>query len=274
MLTRSVCRPAALQWQRQIAKRFRLRTLFQLTIVLLSSALIAHSEETDSADDQAMSVAASTSAKPPVESEVIIEGLASYGNYRIFAAGRDCKLYTAGFEYDRHSWGYLLRARVDYVAEFLPLVLLNQPTLSYPWGQPLTTARRVVPGIGISPIGFRLMWRSNTRFKPYLLAKGGMLGFTKKVPAPEASYENFSLQSGMGVQTRLTPRVDLRLGLFSDFHFSNNFIVPDNPGLDVMNANLGISYHLGKKISELVMAEATRSRVRLRRCRCGAFQWW
>jgi hypothetical protein len=50
----------------------------------------------------------------------------------------------------------------------------------------------------------------------------------------------------MGVQARLKPRVDLRLGLFSDFHFSNGFIVPVNPGLDVMNANLGITYHLGK----------------------------
>jgi hypothetical protein len=35
----------------------------------------------------------------------------------------------------------------------------------------------------------------------------------------------------------------LRLGLFSDFHFSDDFIVAVNPGLDVMNANLGLSYH-------------------------------
>jgi hypothetical protein len=35
----------------------------------------------------------------------------------------------------------------------------------------------------------------------------------------------------------------LRLGLFSDFHFSDGFIVPEDPGLDVMNANLGFSYH-------------------------------
>jgi hypothetical protein len=50
----------------------------------------------------------------------------------------------------------------------------------------------------------------------------------------------------MGIQTRLTERLDLRLGLFSDFHFSDAFIVPVNPGLDVMNANLGVSYHFKK----------------------------
>jgi hypothetical protein len=34
--------------------------------------------------------------KPPEETEIIAEGLVSYGNYQIFAAGTDCKLYTAG----------------------------------------------------------------------------------------------------------------------------------------------------------------------------------
>ena len=58
---------------------------------------------------------------------------------------------------------------------------------------------------------------------------------------------NFSLQSGMGVQVKMNERWDLRLGLFSDFHFSNDFIVPVNPGLDVMNANLGLTYHLDRK---------------------------
>jgi len=73
-----------------------------------------------------------------------------------------------------------------------------------------------------------------------------MLLFPDKVLSQESTYLNFSLQSAMGVQARLKPRVDLLLGLFSDFHFSNGFIVPVNPGLDVMNANLGITYHLGK----------------------------
>jgi hypothetical protein len=41
----------------------------------------------------------------------------------------------------------------------------------------------------------------------------------------------------------MSERWGLRLGLFSDFHFSNGFTVPVNPGLDVMNANLGLSYH-------------------------------
>jgi hypothetical protein len=43
----------------------------------------------------------------------------------------------------------------------------------------------------------------------------------------------------MGLQVMMTPRIGLRLGLFSDFHFSNAFIKDSNPGLEVMSANLG-----------------------------------
>jgi len=45
----------------------------------------------------------------------------------------------------------------------------------------------------------------------------------------------------------MNERWDLRLGVFSDFHFSNAFIVPVNPGLDVMNANLGLVYNFAAK---------------------------
>jgi hypothetical protein len=186
--------------------------------------------------------------KPPAQ-EFIVEGLISYGNYRLFGTGYDEKLFAAGVEYDRHSWDYFLKAQVDYVAEFLPFVLLDKPLNTNIYGDPANPVpiskqtREYVPGVGIYPIGFRMQWRSNRSIKPYLEAKGGMLGFTKKVPSSQATYENFSFQAATGVQVKVSDRWGLRLGLFSDFHFSDAFIVQINPGLDVMNANLGLSYH-------------------------------
>jgi hypothetical protein len=182
-------------------------------------------------------------ARARVESELVFEGLASYGHYKIFASGSGCKLYTAGVEYDRHSWGRFLGARLDYVAEFLPVVLLDAPVTQDIWGEPTSPNRHIVPGIGISPIGFRMLWRDKKAIKPYLIAKGGIIGFTQKVLSQKATYENFSLESETGVNVKLNERWDLRLGVFGDFHFSNAFIVPVDPGLDVMNANLGLSYH-------------------------------
>ena len=182
-------------------------------------------------------------AKPPVASEIIAEGLVSYGNYQIFAAGTDCKLFTSGVEYDRHSWGRFLGSRFDYVAEVLPFVLLDEPALSDMWGNPKSTNKKLVPGIGFSPIGFRWMWRDKRAIRPYLEVKGGGLIFSQKALSTASTYENFSFQSAMGVQVMMTDRVGLRLGLFSDFHFSNAFIKDSNPGLDVMNGNLGVSWH-------------------------------
>jgi hypothetical protein len=185
----------------------------------------------------------------PMKQEIVIEGLVSYGNYKIFASGYDEKLFTAGVEYDRHCWGHFLGSEMDYVAEVLPFVLLDKPLNTNVYGSPSDpknaskAVRQYVPGFGISPIGFRWQWRSAKKIRPYLEAKGGVLVFTKKVPSTEASYENFSLQSGTGVQVMMSQKWGLRLGLFGDFHFSNAFVVPINPGLDVMNANLGLSYH-------------------------------
>lgn len=184
-----------------------------------------------------------------MKQEIIVEGMYSYGNYKIFASGYDMKLFDGGVEYDRHSWGHFLRAEMDYVAEFLPFVLLDKPLNSNIYGSPTypvdksKAVRQYVPGIGFSPIGFRWQWRSAKKIRPYLEAKGGVLVFTKKVPSSEASYESFSLQSATGLQVMMNQKWGLRLGLFSDFHFSNAFVVPVNPGLDVMNANLGLSYH-------------------------------
>jgi hypothetical protein len=179
------------------------------------------------------------------ESEIVVEGAGSFGHYHLLANSWWSDLYWSGIEYDRHSWGNFLGAQMDYVAEFQPVVILRQPTTTNVWGVPFTTARELVPGIGFVPIGLRMMWRSDKSIKPYCILKGGMVGYTKKALSQDASYVNLSLQVGIGMQFHLHDRLDMRVGL-SDFHFSDAFIVPSNPGLDVMAYTGGLSYHLGK----------------------------
>ena len=236
----------------RFAGNLRRNFLFILAALCLLAPQFARSQETEPAQaaNAPLTPSAPAETKPPakqpVEADVTVEGLASYGHYKIFASGSSCHLYTGGVEYDRNSWGRFLKARMDYAAEFLPVVLLDAPVTQDIWGTPTTPEHHIVPGIGFSPIGFRMLWRDHKAVKPYLSAKGGMLIFPQKVLSQQSTYVNFSLESATGVQARLTPRFDLRLGLFGDFHFSNDFIVPVNPGLDVMNASLGITYHLGK----------------------------
>lgn len=240
-------RPRAAQhgWRRGFRLRSTLVLCFAVALLIAGRERV-QAEDPPSDNAHSDAVVRNTPSETPVASDLTVEGMASYGNWRIFASGRGFQLYTGGLEYDRHSWGYFLKARTDYVAEFLPLMILNSPTETKPWGQPTTTDRKLVPGIGICPIGFRLMWLPRKPVKPYFTAKGGIFTFSQKALNQNASYVNFSFQTAVGVYTRLNSRFDLRLGLFSDVHFSNAFIVPINPGLDVMNANLGLTYHLNR----------------------------
>jgi len=185
------------------------------------------------------------SPKTPVESDITVEGMVSYGNWQIFAAGIFEHTYMAGFEYDRNSWGKFIGARLDYAADFMPLVILREPAKLNPYG-----VRRspkgdnvTVPGLAFSPIGLRMLWRPHKAFKPYMTVLGGAIGFTKKALSPDASYYDFTLHETLGFYLRMSERLDLRFGLFGDFHFSNAYATAYNPGLDNMNSNLGLTYH-------------------------------
>jgi Lipid A 3-O-deacylase (PagL) len=183
--------------------------------------------------------------RAPVASEVVFENLNSFGHFHVFAYTWWSYLHVGGVEYDRHSWGNFIGARLDYVAEVLPVALLTQPRKTDVFGDPIGTAKTTIGGLGISPLGLRMMWRDGKGWKPYYTIKLGMIGFTEKALSNQGSYENFTMQQSIGVQFRLTDRWDFRAGI-SDFHFSNGFVVPNNPGIDEMSYNGGLSYHLGK----------------------------
>ncbi len=185
-----------------------------------------------------------TSDKRPAESEIAVMGMIPLGDYRMFSATVRCNAWTAGVEYDRPSWGYFLKARVDYVAEVLPLLLLNEPSKADFWGNALTPNQQLLPGVSISPFGFRTMWRSNKAIKPYVISKIGIAVFTRKALSPKASYANFNVQADFGLQVRLTDRVELRVDPFSFFHISNGYLAASNPGMDELATKIGISYHL------------------------------
>jgi hypothetical protein len=187
-----------------------------------------------------------TRQKKDEQPELAVTGLISYGDHKMFGAALRCNLWVAGVEYDRHIWHYFLKARVDYVVELLPFVLLSEPAVADVWGNPVSPNNKFVHGMGLSPFGFRYMWRSNMKVKPYLIGKAGGVFFPIKVLSPNASYASFAFQGDFGLQIRMTDRVELRVDPLEYFHFSNAFIVKSNPGLDELSAKIGLSYHLGK----------------------------
>ena len=215
-------------------------------LLILFVGIAAQAQNVDAGDDGSASTRA-TSAEPiRQDSELGVTGLGSFGHYHIFANSWWSYLDMTQVEYDRHAWGYKLGARMDYSASFAPMVLLWQPSKTDVWGNPLSKSHELVYGIGLAPIGLRMTWRSRKNVKPYLLVRGGGLMFDKKAVSQYASYYNWSLEFGLGAQFRVTPSLDARIG-FSDYHFSDAFMVPSNPGLDSMTYTCGLMYHLKPK---------------------------
>jgi Lipid A 3-O-deacylase (PagL) len=185
--------------------------------------------------------------KQPVESEISVMGMIPDGDYRLFSATIRCNAWTVAVEYDRHSLGHFLRSQADYVMEVIPVLILSEPAVSDFWGNPKSPNQRLVPGLSISPVGFRFRWRNNRAIKPYVIGKLGAVAFTEKVLSQNASYANFNVQAAFGIQFRMTDRWDLRLEPFEFFHVSNGYLAASNPGMDELATRIGVTYHLGKK---------------------------
>jgi hypothetical protein len=192
----------------------------------------------------------------PESSELFFEGYISNMVFKFAGGELSSMIYYGGVEYDRHSLGTyhtrigrfwdgparLAHARLTYVFEVLPIDLVRQPTHTDYWGDAVGPGRKTNPGIAISPLGFRWMWRDGKAFRPLWTVKLGEAVFTHKAFATNASYENFTVNSALGFQAKLTQTTDLRLGLAYQ-HVSNAYTNAD-PGLDTVGPSFGIVYHL------------------------------
>jgi hypothetical protein len=185
--------------------------------------------------------------KHDVESELSVTAMIPMGDYRLISATVRCNAWTAGVEYDRHSWGHFLGSQFDYVVEVIPVLILSEPAKSDYWGNPKSPNQQLVPGISISPFGFRWLWRSKRAIRPYVTGKLGAAVFTQKAFSQNASYVNFNVQADFGILFKMTDRVDLRVDPFVFFHVSNGYLAASNPGMDELATKFGISYHLGKR---------------------------
>jgi hypothetical protein len=185
--------------------------------------------------------------KQPVESEISVTTMIPDGDYRMFSATVRCEAWTTGVEYDRHVLGHLMKSQVDYVMEVIPLLILSQPAVSDFWGNAKSPNQELVPGLSISPVGFRFLWRSNRAIRPFVSGTLGAAVFAKKAFSQNASYTNFNVQADFGLLFRMSERVDLRVDPFVFFHVSNGYLAASNPGMDELATKFGINYHLGKK---------------------------
>lgn len=180
------------------------------------------------------------------DSELVFEYENSFGHYRIFAVSENTYLHIAGVEYDRHTWGSFLGAQMDYVGEIIPVVILRELQKTDVYGDNKSPGKfKDLYGLAITPIGLKMAWLHKRVISPFLIAKGGIILFTQKALSQDASYENFTMQETVGADVRVTRRWGFRLGA-GDYHFSNAFVVPSDPGVDTGIWKVGLVCQLGK----------------------------
>lgn len=219
----------------------------------LSRASAQQSDWPDSsvaADDSAASTDAVTSPTvkkkhewPAPKGEISVMGMIPDGDYRLFAATVRCHAWTISAEYDRRI-GHVLWARFDYVAEVIPFMILSQPKVADFWGNAKSPDQEYIPGISITPIGMRFLYRDGKKIRPFFLGKLGAAAFTQKALSPDATYVNFNIQAAFGLQFALNERYDIRVEPFEFFHVSNGYLAPSNPGMDQIGWRIGFTYHL------------------------------
>lgn len=235
------------------AGNIHLNRIFLLAAFCLLAAQPTYSQETETeavtnpASDTEI-VMTPAPAKQPVKSEISVMAMVPDGNFTLWSSTIRCHAWTVGVEYDRNSWGHLLKSQFDYVAEVIPVVILSQPAVADFWGNARSPNQVLVPGLSISPFGLRMLWGENRAIRPYFIGKLGAVVFTQKAFSPNASYVNFNIQSAAGVQIKLTNRVDLRVEPFEFFHVSNGYLAASNPGMDEIGVRFGMTYHLGKQV--------------------------
>lgn len=181
----------------------------------------------------------------PTRTEIQIESGYSVGNFHLFAYTDNRHILPIGVEMNRPIFGRLFRSELDYVGGVLPAVLLNEPAKYGPDGRALTLERQWQYGAGISPLGFRMIWRRPGSFQPYGIAKGNILYFKNRVLSTQGTHLQFGSEIGLGMQKDLNSRLGIRAG-FSDFHLSNGNIGRRNPGIDFMYFTGSLTCRLGK----------------------------
>ena len=218
--------------------------------------LLALTMQLTTAQQALLSSAQKLPSPKPESSELFFEGFVSNANFKFAGASLSSMVYYAGIEYDRRNLGTymtragrfwngpprLVHARLTYVFEVLPLTIIRQPSYTDYWGNAIGTGRKSNFGVAVSPLGFRWMWCDGKPFRPYWTIKLGEALFAEKALGTNASYENFTVNSAIGFQTRLTATTDLRLG-YAYQHLSNAYTNAD-PGLDTVGPSFGIVYHL------------------------------
>ena len=157
-----------------------------------------------------------------IRREPWVVGVLASGGSGLFDR-ENVQLVRAGVSVGRVLTGELgkgwARGTVELDAEIMPLDYV------------LWNGYRNVYGVGVNPLVMKWNFTRGKKVIPYLLAQGGMLWTTDRVPPGDTSRINFLSGPGVGLNYFLRPRRSVSIDLRAT-HLSNASLGNHNPGVD------------------------------------------
>ena len=160
---------------------------------------------------------------------------------RVFGGSRRSTFGEFGFQYSRRI-ATSRNVALKYTIDVIPLALINyeqqritQLTPTFIIERDKTTAY----GAGLTPVGFQLNFRRQSKVQPFVTAQAGLIVFNKSVPDDRSVIRpnergrqfNFTLAGGGGVEFLTDTARSYVLG-FKFHHISNASTGNINPGFD------------------------------------------
>jgi hypothetical protein len=167
------------------------------------------------------------------------------GSLRIFVFAQDRSAEVGSVIY-LHPSGHFLFLRFDYMMQAVPVYALHQPKYYNYDSVALTTERRTTFGVGLLPVGERMILNPNMKLQVALYANGGFAYFTRRILSEGATRFNIALQFGATFQYPVTHNSSILAGYCID-HLSNSNIHDKNPGLDANLVFVQYLVHLHRK---------------------------
>ena len=138
-----------------------------------------------------------------------------------------------------------------YTFNATPITVLSyrdvNPDLGFPGA--VSETRRNVYGAGLSPIGFQLYFRPQSRIKPFVNTSGGFIFFNDPVPQLNGARFNFTYDFGGGVQVFRDSRRAFNFG-YKYQRISNGGRALNNPGFNAHIFYFGYSLFKAPKIAQ------------------------
>ncbi|HKW99438.1 MAG TPA: acyloxyacyl hydrolase [Bryobacteraceae bacterium] len=161
----------------------------------------------------------------------------SLANPTLIGTTSNRRFINAGLRY-----GFVFGTKGDvafeYTLDVVPAAILIQPPgtqVAAETGDPRFAGhgRRAVYGGGISPIGFKFIWRKSRKWQPFFGSTAGFVYSAEPVPIPVegATQFNFTFDFSLGMQILRAGHQAFIVGYKYD-HISNAARSSVNPGFD------------------------------------------